>query len=163
MKARIPAPPLLVLLRNPALLLAFGLGSGCAKWAPGTWGTLAALPFGLLLMQLPIWAHLSSVLLASLLGIWLCRVASEHLQVHDHSGIVWDEFVGLWITFIALPQGWWWPVIGFVVFRLFDIVKPWPISWLDRHIHGGLGIMIDDILAGIMAWACVQGLVWYLA
>ena len=146
------------LLASPPLLLAFGFGSGRARKAPGTFGTLAALPFAVLLLQLPLAAYLLVVLLAALVGIWLCKVASEHLNVHDHPGIVWDEFVGLWITFIAVPAEWYWLLVGFCLFRLFDIAKPWPIRWLDQHVHGGLGIMIDDILAGFFAWTCLQAL-----
>jgi len=75
----------------------------------------------------------------------------RQLQVHDHPGIVWDEFVGFWITLWAVPLDWRWVIAGFVVFRLYDIVKPWPVSVLDRKVGGGFGIMIDDILAGVMA------------
>ncbi|WP_317930353.1 phosphatidylglycerophosphatase A [Halioxenophilus sp. WMMB6] len=151
-----PVPSFAQLVRSPVLLLAFGFGSGCARKAPGTFGTLAALPLTYLLLLLPLPGYLAVVLLAGVLGIWICHAASRKLEVHDHPGIVWDEFVGLWVTCIALPAGWWWPLLGFGLFRLFDIAKPWPISWLDRHVHGGLGIMIDDILAGLFAAVVIQ-------
>jgi len=160
-KSSVPAPPFSRLWQSPPLLLAFGLGSGCARFAPGTMGTLAALPLAALLLLLPLWAYCLVVMIAAVAGVWICRQASEELQVHDHSGIVWDEFVGLWITFIAVPLQWPWLLIGFALFRLFDILKPWPISWFDRQIHGGLGIMIDDILAGLFAALSLQAVIYW--
>jgi phosphatidylglycerophosphatase A len=136
--------------------LAFGLGSGAAHKAPGTFGTLAAIPLYLLLAQLPLYGYLVAVVLSFIFGVYLCGQASKDMGVHDHGGIVWDEFVGFWITMIALPLHWAWILAGFVLFRLFDIAKPWPISWLDKRVHGGLGIMIDDVLAGIFALAILQ-------
>jgi phosphatidylglycerophosphatase A len=85
---------------------------------------------------------------------------AEDLRVHDHEGIVWDEMVGMWITLWLVPEGWGWLLVGFLLFRLFDILKPWPISWIDRHVHGGVGIMLDDVLAGVFAWLAMQLLVW---
>ena len=137
--------------RNFWHFLAFGLGSGLAKKAPGTWGTLVGLAFVPVLHMLPLWLALLLIAAAGVFGVWLCgRVASD-LGVHDHGGIVWDEFVGIWITLIFLPNTWLWLLLGFVVFRLLDIAKPWPISVLDRKVGGGFGIMIDDILAGVIA------------
>ena len=88
--------------------------------------------------------------LAAVLGVFLCDRASDSLGVHDHPGIVWDEFVGLWIALWALPPEPLWIALGFVVFRVLDIAKPWPVGWLDRHTRGGLGIMVDDVAAGVM-------------
>ncbi len=137
--------------RNFWHFLAFGLGSGLAKKAPGTWGTLVGLAFVPVLHMLPLWLALLLIAAAGVFGVWLCgRVASD-LGVHDHGGIVWDEFVGIWITLIFLPNTWLWLLLGFVVFRVLDIAKPWPISVLDRNVGGGFGIMIDDILAGVIA------------
>ncbi|HIP80964.1 MAG TPA: phosphatidylglycerophosphatase A, partial [Leucothrix mucor] len=85
-----------------------------------------------------------------------CGKSSDILGVHDHSGIVWDEFAGYFITMIAAPTGWFWVLLGFALFRLFDIWKPWPISVLDKKVHGGFGIMVDDILAGVFALGCLQ-------
>jgi len=144
-------PSLAQLWRDPAHCLAFGFGSGLAPRAPGTAGTLAALPLYLLLVQAPLWLYSVLVLLAAGLGVWLCEVASRALGEHDHPGIVWDEFVGLWIALWALPFSLEWMALGFLVFRFFDIVKPWPIGLLDRHVQGGLGVMLDDIVAGVMS------------
>jgi len=146
--------------RNPVHFLAFGLGSGASPWAPGTVGTLAAMPLWYLLAQSSLPIYLLLVLAALVVGIWLCGRTSRDLGVHDHGGIVWDEFVGYWITMIAVPVDWIWALAGFILFRLFDILKPWPIGPVDRQVAGGLGIMLDDVLAGIMAAAVLQGLIW---
>lgn len=142
--------------RNPVHFLAFGFGSGAAPKAPGTFGTLAAVPLYLLLEPLSATAYALMLLVTFVVGIYLCGKTSEDMGVHDHGGIVWDEFVGYWITMFMAPAGWLWIVAGFVLFRFFDIVKPWPIGWADKRVSGGLGIMLDDVLAGIMAWACLQ-------
>ncbi len=147
---------------NPLHLLAFGFGSGAAPFAPGTWGTVAAIIPWLALQHLPLLPYLLVILLSFVAGIWICGKTSEDLGVHDHGGIVWDEFVGLWITLIALPAGWWWLLAGFVLFRIFDILKPWPIRWADKQVSGGLGIMLDDVLAGIYAWLVLQAAAWWL-
>jgi phosphatidylglycerophosphatase A len=145
-------------LRNPVMFLAFGLGSGLAPKAPGTAGSLAALPIFFLLALLPLPVFMGVMVLATVLGIWLCGRAAAIMGVHDHEGIVWDEFVGQWLTLVVLVPastpnfamvGW--VVLGFGLFRLFDILKPWPISWVDRSVHGGFGIMLDDLLAAIPA------------
>ncbi len=146
--------------RNPIHFLAFGLGSGASPKAPGTAGTLAAVPLWYLLSQTPLAMYLLLVLLAFVIGIWLCGRTSRDLGVHDHGGIVWDEFVGYWITMIAVPVDWVWALTGFILFRLFDILKPWPIGPVDKRVHGGLGIMLDDVLAGVMAAAVLHGLIW---
>lgn len=138
--------------RNPWHFLAFGFGSGLAKVAPGTFGTLAAIPVYLLLVQLPWLLYAAFTLLAFYVGITICQVASDDLNVHDFSGIVWDEFVGFWITMFLIPLDWKWVLLGFILFRFFDIVKPWPISYLDKRVQGGFGIMVDDVLAGVYAW-----------
>lgn len=143
--------------KDPGHLLAFGLGSGCVPKAPGTFGTLAAVLLYWPLSYLPIGLYAAWLLASFLIGIWLCQRASDALGVHDHGGIVWDEFVGYWITMLAAPTGWEWMVLGFVLFRVFDIAKPWPIGWLDRRVHGGFGIMLDDVIAGLFALAGVQG------
>jgi phosphatidylglycerophosphatase A len=149
-------------LRNPIHLLAFGLGSGCAPKAPGTFGTLAAIPFWWLFLQdVPLIPYLCVLIAGFAFGVYLCEQTSKDLGVHDHGGIVWDEWIGLWITYIALPAGIEWIIIGFALFRFFDILKPWPIKWLDEKVHGGFGIMIDDVLAGVFALICVQGLAYF--
>lgn len=141
------------LLRHPVQLLAFGFGSGLSPRAPGTAGTVLAVPLYLLVAQWSLLYYSVFVLLTAVIGVWICDRASRQLGVHDHPGIVWDEFVGFWITMWAVPAGWQWVLAGFLLFRLFDIVKPWPISLLDKKVGGGFGIMIDDVLAG--AFACL--------
>ncbi|MEH6625673.1 MAG: phosphatidylglycerophosphatase A [Motiliproteus sp.] len=142
--------------KNPIHLLAFGFGSGAAPKAPGTWGTAAALIPYLFLAELPLLPYLAVIAVSFIAGIYICGRTAEDLGVHDHGGIVWDEFVGLWITLIAVPGHWSWILAGFVLFRFFDIIKPWPISWADKQVSGGLGIMLDDVIAGIFAWGCLQ-------
>ena len=138
-------------LRDPLHFLAFGLGSGAMARAPGTWGTVASLPFYALFLLLPHWVYWVLLVAAFVFGVYLCGRSSRALGVHDHGGIVWDEFVGMWLTLAFQPTNVWVVLLGFVLFRLFDIVKPWPIGWLDRRIPGGLGIMVDDVIAGVYA------------
>ncbi len=148
-------------LSNPIHFLALGFGSGLAAKAPGTFGTLAAIPLYLLMMGLPLTWYLGLTLLSVIAGIYICDKASKDMGVHDHGAIVWDEVAGLLITLIAAPAGWLWLLVGFVLFRIFDILKPWPIKWLDAKVHGGFGIMIDDVLAGIFALISLQTLAYY--
>ena len=146
-----PNPVRLLSLKNPAHFLALGFGSGLAPKAPGTFGSLAAIPLVLLVALSGNLFYLLLTLLAWVAGVWIGGKTADDMGVHDHSAIVWDEVAGMLLTFILVPLT---PVTllaGFVLFRLFDILKPWPISYLDKHIHGGLGIMLDDILAGILA------------
>lgn len=144
--------------RDPVHWLAFGLGSGLSPKAPGTAGTLAAVPFGLALMQLPALEFAVIWLIAAVAGVLICDKTSRALKVHDHGGIVWDEFVGYWLILWQAPAVWWWPWAAFILFRIFDILKPWPISWLDAQVRGGVGIMLDDLLAGLMAAGCLWGI-----
>ncbi|OAN14325.1 phosphatidylglycerophosphatase A [Photobacterium jeanii] len=150
-------------LRNPWHLLATGFGSGLSPIVPGTMGTVAAIPFYLLLVQLPFALYLLITFIAAVVGIVICHKTATDMKVHDHGSIVWDEFVGFWITMAVAPVLSWEVVLtGFVLFRFFDMVKPWPISWLDKHVHGGFGIMIDDILAGFMAMIALWGVSHWL-
>ena len=144
------------ILRNPVHFLAFGLGSGAAPFAPGTFGTLLGLGLYLLLPPMSWLLYLGLLVLSFIAGIWICGKTAADIGVHDHGGIVWDEFVGIWITLFLVPDGWLWLAAGFALFRLLDIVKPWPIKWADTKVAGGLGIMLDDVLAGIMAALCLQ-------
>ena len=140
------------IMTDPVLFLAFGFGSGLAKKAPGTCGTVAAIPVYYLLVQahsLLIYSVLT--ILATVVGIWFCDVAGFKLDEHDFGGIVWDEVAGYLITMWFVPFTWQAMIIGFVLFRFFDILKPWPIKWIDEQVHGGLGIMLDDVLAGLFA------------
>ena len=149
--------------RDPVHFLAFGFGSGCAPKAPGTFGTLAAIPLYLLVQPLPVWAYLLLTVAGFVLGVWVCDRTARDLGVHDHPAIVWDEIIGYLITMIAAPPGWLWLIVGFALFRLFDILKPWPIRRADRQIGGGFGIMFDDLLAAGYAWLGLQGLAYLVA
>lgn len=142
-----------VAMQSPIGFLAFGFGSGLVPFAPGTAGTLAGMLVALPLAGIPIWAALGLVGLAFLAGIPICQKASQALGVHDHGGIVWDEFVGIWLVLALVPFHWAWWLAAFAAFRFFDVVKPWPIDWLDEKVHGGFGIMLDDLLAAVYAAA----------
>jgi phosphatidylglycerophosphatase A len=155
MTERIPARQLL----HPVDFLALGFGSGLLPVAPGTAGTLAAIPVYLVLQPLATPWYLALVVLLALAGIAVCGITASRLDVHDHPAIVWDEIVGYLVTMTFAPPGWLWIVLGFLLFRLFDITKPWPIRWFDRQVGGGLGIMLDDLLAGVFSAALLQLLV----
>ena len=150
------------MLLHPVDFLALGFGAGLVPIGPGTAGTVVAIPLYLMLQTLSLPIYLACVAVAFIAGIGICAHAARRLGVHDHPGIVWDEIAGYLVTMIAAPTGWVWVVAGFVLFRLFDIAKPWPIRWLDRQVHGGLGIMLDDLLAGVFAALVLQGLVYIL-
>jgi len=148
-------------LKDPVVLIAVGFGSGLAPKAPGTAGTLIAIPLFLLMQPLPLISYLLITTCLFIAGIWICTYTAEKLGVHDHPSIVIDEVVGYLITMIAAPEGWLFIVVGFVLFRLLDAIKPWPISWFDRNVNGGLGIMVDDVVAGIIALAIIQGFLYF--
>ncbi|ARU29290.1 phosphatidylglycerophosphatase A [Cellvibrio sp. PSBB006] len=155
-------PTLKALLTNPNHFFAFGFGSGLAPKAPGTAGTLVAIPIFWVIQDLSWPLYVSWLLVTFLLGVVWCGRSSRALGVHDHGGIVWDEMVGYWLTMFFAPAGWQWMLLGFILFRFFDILKPWPIGAVDRRVHGGFGIMIDDVLAGVYAWISLQALAWFL-
>lgn len=140
-----------VVLRDPVHVLAFGFGSGLMPRAPGTFGTLIAVPIVLAVMQAGWVAHVTFAVAACIAGVYICGVSARRLGVHDHPGIVWDEICGYTVTMLAAPPTWYWLLAGFVLFRFFDILKPWPIREADHSLHGGLGIMLDDVMAGIFA------------
>ena len=146
------------LMRDPIHLLAFGFGAGLSPWAPGTFGTLIAVPMVLFVMQFGLAAHLVFAVVASLFGIYITGESARRLDVHDHPGIVWDEIAGFALTMLTVPANFYWTVAGFTLFRVLDIWKPWPIREADHSLRGGLGIMLDDILAGIFAAAILLGL-----
>jgi len=148
-------------LKNPIHFLALGFGSGLAPKAPGTFGTLAALPLYFLMMNLSLPVFIALTLVITVVGFWICDIAARDMQVHDHGAIVWDEVAGMLITMIAAPVGLLPLVVGFALFRFFDIIKPWPIKLLDRHVEGGFGIMIDDVLAGVFAAICLQAIHYF--
>jgi phosphatidylglycerophosphatase A len=138
-------------MSDPILFLAFGFGSGLAKKAPGTFGTLAAIPVYWLFAQTNLFVYSLLTIVVTIAGIWICDSAAKKLDEHDFGGIVWDEIAGYLITMWLVPFTWQAMVLGFILFRFFDILKPWPIRWIDRQVHGGLGIMLDDVLAGVFA------------
>ncbi len=143
-------------LKNPLVLLALGFGTGLAPKAPGTAGTLVALPLYYFMAQLPLLHYLMITTVLFVIGVWLCGYAASKLGVHDHPGIVFDEITGYIITMIAVPFSWPMLLAGFALFRFFDAVKPWPISWCDKNLHGGFGIMFDDVLAGLASLILLQ-------
>lgn len=145
-------------LTQPVQFLALGFGSGLAPKAPGTFGTLAAIPVFLLLTMLmptPL-PYAIAVIVMGFAGIYICGKTADDVGVHDHPAIVWDEFVGFFITMFMVPVSWQSILVGFILFRIFDILKPWPISFIDKNMTGGLGIMFDDVLAGIFALGIMQ-------
>lgn len=144
-------------LRDPVVFIALGLGSGLAPKAPGTAGTLLAVPLYLVMQNMPLSLYLAVTLAITLSGIWICTYSAKKLGVHDHPAIVIDEIAGFLITMIAVPPGWHWVLMGFILFRLFDVLKPWPISWLDRNLKGGVGIMLDDVVAGLVSLGILHG------
>lgn len=150
------------LLHRPEHLFAFGFGSGLAPRAPGTFGTLAAVPIYWVIQDLSLLLYLLWLLVTFVAGVYWCQRSSQALGVHDHGGIVWDEMFGYWLTMLLAPAGWLWMLLGFVLFRIFDILKPWPIGWIDRRVGGGLGIMLDDALAAVYAWVLLQCLAYVL-
>ena len=143
------------LLRQPVHFLALGFGTGLVPLAPGTFATLFAVVPGWLLLPLPLPVRIPLVAALALAGIWICGESAQRLETHDHSAIVWDEIVGfLAVTLVLSPEPLWW-VAAFVLFRLFDIVKPWPVGYIDRRVGGGLGIMLDDLVAAGLAVVCL--------
>lgn len=155
-------PDLRFVFAHPAHALAFGFGSGLAPRAPGTVGTLLGLPLFLLIAaSAPDLANrLVLVLAAFLLGIWACARTGRALGVADHGGIVWDEIVAFALVLLFTPAGWAWTAAAFALFRLFDILKPWPIRLADRRLKNGFGVMFDDLLAAAYAIAALKGLQW---
>jgi phosphatidylglycerophosphatase A len=162
-------PSARVILTSPVHCLAFGFGTGLAPVAPGTLGTLVGIPFFLVLYPLGLWVYLAITLVLFLLGCYLCGESARRLGVHDHGGIVWDEIVAYLVTLLPLllpiPRAdsvpvWGWLAAGFVLFRIFDIFKPPPANLADRHVHGGFGIMLDDLIAAVYAAGLLAVLMW---
>jgi phosphatidylglycerophosphatase A len=143
-------------LRDPVHLLALGFGAGLAPFAPGTFGSVVGLVLGLGVLQFGFTAACLATAAVIVAGFWICGESARRLGVHDHPAIVWDEVAGMMITLLAAPAAWWGPVLGFALFRLFDIWKPWPIREIDHGMRGGAGIMLDDVLAGILS----AGVLW---
>ncbi len=148
-------------MTDPVNFLAFGFGTGLAPFAPGTFGSLPGVLLFWLTMDFGLYVQLGVVVALVVSGIWLCGESARRIGVHDHGGIVWDEIAGMYVTLLAAPisvVGW---MLAFVLFRLMDIVKPWPIRDLDHRLKGGLGIMLDDLVAALYA-AVLLGLYRWL-
>ena len=141
-----------VQLTNPIHLLAVGLGSGMSPIMPGTMGSAMAIPLWLLFNGLQPYLYWILIVVAFIFGCFLCQKTSDDTHTHDSGHIVWDEFVGMWITLFFIPQiSVLWIAIAFFAFRVFDMAKPWPIRWFDKRVPGGFGIMIDDVIAAIFS------------
>jgi phosphatidylglycerophosphatase A len=156
LRVRLDAAQRRAILRHPGGWIASGFGSGLSPIAPGTAGSAAALLPWLGLRELPWPMYVAALALAFMIGVWASNIVIARLRIADPGAIVWDEFVGQWIALLPLvisPRGWPWMVAAFALFRLFDVWKPWPVSWADRRIKGGVGVMFDDVLAGIYAGA----------
>lgn len=161
MKSRIvDRDTLAIIWRHPFHFLSLGFGAGVIAMAPGTMGTLVTIPIYIYLQQHPLWLYALATFVMLIAGIGLCAYTARALKTHDHPGIVWDEIVGFLITMLAVPFTWYWLLLGFALFRLFDIWKPFPIKLLDRKVAGGLGIMLDDVVAGVYAWASLWLLIY---
>jgi len=137
-----------------------GFGAGLLRPAPGTWGSVLGVILGLAILQLdyPIWALSIGALLVTLISLWSIGAIESACGIHDAPEIVIDEIAGQWVAMIPLAlMPFSWPAVtaSFLLFRFFDILKPWPISWLDKHVGGGFGVMVDDLLAGAFAAICL--------
>ena len=140
------------LIRRPICWLGLGFGTGLAPKAPGTFGTLPALPLaaGILSLHLPIWLNLLVAIAFFVVGVVICARTEAALGQQDFGGIVWDEISAMLLILLFIPMTWGWWLAAFVLFRLFDAIKPWPIRWFDARIHGGFGIMLDDLIAALI-------------
>ncbi|MDK2123451.1 phosphatidylglycerophosphatase A family protein [Parachitinimonas caeni] len=156
-------PDIRLLLSHPTHFISLGFGSGLSPKAPGTAGSLAAIPVYYLLSLLltPLEIALLCIPLF-LLGCWVCDYTGRILGVSDHGAIVFDEMVAMWLVMAAAPQNWQGALAAFIAFRLFDIWKPWPIRWLDKHVKGGFGVMLDDLLAAGFAIGVILGSLQFL-
>lgn len=147
---------------NPLHFIAFGFGTGTIPFAPGTFGTLIAVPFYLALQSFATLNYFIITLFITGASIWICHKATQDIGIDDHQGMCLDEIVGYLVTMIGAPHGWLWVAIGFGLFRFFDIVKPWPIRYVDANVHGGFGMILDDVLAGILSCLVIQVLAHFL-
>jgi phosphatidylglycerophosphatase A len=155
-----PIPP--TVWQKPSHFIAFGFGSGTIPIAPGTFGTLTAVPFYLALRTFPTSVYVMCVIVIMLGSMWLCQRVSDEINVADHQGMCLDEFVGFFVAMIGAPHGFFWIALGFILFRIFDIWKPWPIDYVDSHMHGGIGMILDDVCAGIYSLIIMKILTWII-
>ena len=138
-------------MSNPVHFLALGFGSGLISPAPGTWGTIVGWLMGIFLLQfMPSYYLLVLAIPGFILGVYLCEKTAHDMGVHDHGAIVWDEIIAIWLVLAFIPQkSWFWYILAFGLFRVFDIFKPYPIKYFDKNVENGFGIMLDDLLAAI--------------
>jgi len=149
-------------LAHPGVFLATWFGAGYLPKAPGTWGSVGALPFAWVLVEIGgLYALGAATLVVFVIGLWSSKVYMDKTGAHDPGAIVIDEVVGQWIVLLAAPLDVLPYAVAFVLFRFFDVLKPWPISWADRHIGGAMGVMVDDVLAGLAGLAVLYVLILY--
>ena len=149
-------------LTDPVHFLAFGFGTGLAPFAPGTFGSIPGVVLFWLTLDLGLYVQLSVAAALALSGIWICGESARRIGIHDHGGIVWDEITGMYITLLVAPfsvTGW---LLAFALFRVMDIVKPWPIRDLDHRLGGGFGIMLDDLVAALYAFVPLGLYRWFM-
>ena len=152
-----------IIFSNPVHIFSAGFGTGLSPVAPGTVGTLFAIPVYLILASFGTGVYASFAVLLFLAGCYTCKQTAQALGKHDHPVIVIDEIVGYLLTMLFVPVAWYWVLAGFLLFRVFDILKPWPVSLADRQITGGFGIMVDDLLAAVYSALCLHGLIWVIS
>jgi phosphatidylglycerophosphatase A len=140
---------------DPLHFITCGFGLGMLP-APGTWGTLLGVVIYLIIHPAPLWLYIVIVVILNVAGVFMCDKVNKDLNTDDHPAAVWDEVAAFPIVMIAVPLTWYWVVIGFILFRIFDIFKPGPLGWLDRNVHGGFGVMIDDVAAALISLAILQ-------
>lgn len=138
--------------RNPVHFIACGFGTGAMPFMPGTFGSALGVVLYLMLTQLSLTTYLIAVFLLLAVGVYLCHATNNDFGIEDSSAIVWDELASFPIVMIAIPLTWYYVLAGFLLFRIFDIAKPWPIRWFDETVHGGLGVMLDDVIAALLSW-----------
>ncbi len=147
---------------NPIHFIACGFGIGALPIMPGTYGTLFGVLVYLVIQQFSLATYIIIILLMNLIGVVICQITNRDFKTDDHPAAVWDEIATFPIVMIAIPFTWYYLVLGFLLFRLLDILKPGPIGWIDRNVHGGIGVMLDDILAALVSWGILQFIVWII-
>lgn len=143
---------------NPIHFIACAFGAGTLPWAPGTWATIAAIPICLALAPLPIWLYVAIIALLFILGIFVCGITNRDFGFEDHPICAWDEMACFPVVMIGIPITWYDLLLAVILFRFFDILKPWPIGWLDKHVHGGFGVMLDDLVSALISLAIMHGI-----
>lgn len=155
-------PDLKSIWTNPIHFIACGFGFGALPWMPGTWTTLATIPLIIALKQLPWEIYLLINLVMILIGVYVCGVTNRDFGSDDHPACSMDEMASFPLVMIGIPLTGYYLLIAVILFRFFDIIKPWPISWLDRNIHGGIGVMLDDVVAALFSLAILHILIQFL-